>query len=70
MLAYEQTDVLLITFSVVSRNSFRNVRDLWYHEVIKNKTKFGPVRVSFHTVAFPEHIYPHLFSDCPGWDEV
>ena len=50
-----------MTFSVVSRNSFRNVKDLWYQEVIKNKTKFGPVRVSFHTVAFPEYIFLSTF---------
>ena len=45
MLAYDRTDVLLITFSVRNRASFRNVKDLWLKEVEKNKDKFRNARV-------------------------
>merc|ERR1712241_356769 len=40
VLAYDKTDILLITCSVVSRNSFRNVKDVWFKELEKNRAKF------------------------------
>ena len=45
MLAYDRTDILLITFCVVNRASFRNVNDLWIKELEKNKSKFSNARV-------------------------
>lgn len=32
-LSYPQTDVFLLCFSVISQNSFNNIRDKWYPEV-------------------------------------
>ena len=50
MLAYHRTDVLLVTFCVVGRHSFSNVEDLWYKEIVKNKTNFSKTRVRLHTL--------------------
>merc|ERR1711936_214491 len=40
VLAYDKTDILLITCCAVSRISYRNVKDLWLKELEKNKSKF------------------------------
>merc|ERR1712183_1137212 len=45
VLAYGRTDILLITFSVVARNSFRNVKDLWLKELEKNRAKFTNAKI-------------------------
>ena len=44
-LAYNRTDVLLITLSVVNRASFKNVKDLWMKEFEKNSAKFSNAKV-------------------------
>merc|ERR1712062_657681 len=44
MLAYEKTDVLLITLSVVNRASFRNVKDFWMKEFEKNRENLATQR--------------------------
>ena len=45
LLAYDKTDILLITFSIIGRNSFRNVKDLWFKELEKNRSKFTNAKV-------------------------
>ena len=44
-MAYDSTDVFLITFSVVSRQSFRNVKEMWFKELEKNRSKLKNARV-------------------------
>ena len=44
-MAYDKTDILLITFSIIGRNSFRNVKDLWFKELEKNRSKFTNAKV-------------------------
>merc|ERR1712154_33730 len=41
VLAYDRTDILLVCFSIVNRDSFRNVKDLWFKAIEKNRTKFS-----------------------------
>merc|ERR1712183_308069 len=40
VLAYDKTDILLITFCVVSRSSFINVKNVWFKELEKYSSKF------------------------------
>ena len=74
VLAYDRTDVLLITFSVVGRWSFSNVEDLWYKEIVRNKTKFSKARVRFQTLLpilfYTKKIIHEKITDRPGWNKV
>ena len=46
VLAYDDTDILLIAFSVTERASFDNVREKWFKEVLKyKKSKFSSAKV-------------------------
>ena len=47
VLAYDNTDILLIAFCVMERTSFANVKELWYKEYEKNKKKFSNAKVKF-----------------------
>ena len=85
MLAYDRTDILLITFSVVARNSFKNVKDLWLKELEKNRAKFTNAKVRrvhnmkhttvklntfIETLWYLSFVLHSKFLDLVGWDQV
>ena len=45
MPSYDDVDILLVSFSIVERNSFNNVRYKWYKEIQKYKKKFKDTKV-------------------------
>ena len=48
VLAYDKTDILLVSFSIVSPKSYYNVKSYWYPEIRKYKEKFKDALVSGH----------------------
>ena len=64
VLAYDKTDILLMTFCIVSRNTFRNVKDLWMKELEKNRAKF--INATVRRLQCTPHP-PHPPHHTPPW---
>ena len=48
VLAYDKTDILLVSFSIVDQGNYYNVKTEWYPEIQKYKEKFKDALVSGH----------------------
>ena len=46
VLAYDNVDILLVSFSIVNHASYENVKSYWYPEIQKQRKKFKKGQVS------------------------